>query len=224
MTEVLFEASAASRAFQKGAGSFTALAPVSCHILSRQRIALAGPSGSGKSTLLNLMAGLDRPSSGGIAWPALGSFEDLRPGKIACVFQMPSLLPALTVLENVELPLLLGRSARARAAAGEALDLLGMSQLAEKLPGELSGGQTQRVAIARAIAGEPRLLLADEPTSQLDQATAARVLDAIIARCTDVGAALVIATHDPAVAARLDRLWRMDHGVLDLGRAIEAVR
>jgi len=222
MPEVLLEAIAAGRVFRSGNSSVPALAPASCRILPGQRIALVGPSGSGKSTLLNLMAGLDRPSSGQIAWPALGAIETLRPMKLACVFQMPSLLPALNVLENVELPLLLGRSTKGHGAALAALDLFGLSELAEKLPEELSGGQAQRVAIARAIAGEPRLLLADEPTSQLDHATAMHVLDAILTHSTDKGTAVVIATHDLGVAARMERMWRMHHGVLDLDAVIEA--
>ncbi len=221
MPDVLLEATAASRVFRKGTASFTALGPTSCRVLPGEHIALVGPSGSGKSTLLNLMAGLDRPSSGRVSWPALGSIDVLRPKKIAFVFQMPSLLPALNVLENVELPLLLGHSTKAHDAALAALDLLGMNPLAGKLPEELSGGQAQRVAIARAIAGEPRLILADEPTSQLDQATAKRVLDALIAHCTSKRTALVIATHDPGVAARMDRLWRIHHGVLELDMATE---
>jgi ABC-type lipoprotein export system ATPase subunit len=222
MPEALFEAIAVGRVFRKGDGSFPALAPASCRILPGERIALVGPSGSGKSTLLNLMAGLDRPSSGQIAWPALGAVETLRPLKLACVFQMPSLLPALNVLENVELPLLLGRSNGNQDEALAALDLFGLSQLAEKLPEELSGGQAQRVAIARAIAAAPRLLLADEPTSQLDHATAMHVLDAILAHSADKGMAVVVATHDAGVAARMDRIWRMHHGVLDLDATVES--
>jgi ABC-type lipoprotein export system ATPase subunit len=216
MPDALFEAIAVSRSYRKGNDFFSALAPATCRVWPGDRIALVGPSGSGKSTLLNLMAGLDRPSSGRTTWPALGSVESLRPAKLAVVFQMPSLLPTLNVLENVELPLLLGTTGVPAGVAMAALDLLGLSQLSDKLPEELSGGQVQRVAIARAIAGGPQLLLADEPTSQLDHATATRVLDAILDHFAGKETAIVIATHDFGVAARMDRIWRMHHGVLDL--------
>jgi ABC-type lipoprotein export system ATPase subunit len=220
MPNALVEAVAVGRSYRIGNDSFLGLAPATCRVLPGDRIALVGPSGSGKSTLLNLMAGLDRPSSGRIAWPLLGAIGDLRPTKVACVFQMPSLLPALTVVENVELPLLLGRSAGdCRRAALTALDLLGLGELSKKLPEELSGGQAQRVAVARAIAGEPRLLLADEPTSQLDQASADQLLDAMLAQFAGKATAIVIATHDIGVAARMDRLWRMHHGLLELSAA-----
>lgn len=217
MREALVETVSVGRSFRIGNDSFLGLEPATCRVLPGDRIALVGPSGSGKSTLLNLMAGLDRPSSGRIAWPLLGAIEDLRPTKVACIFQMPSLLPALTVFENVELPLLLGRSAGdGRGAALAALELLGLDGLSSKLPEELSGGQVQRVAVARAIAGEPQLLLADEPTSQLDRASADQLLDAILAHFAGKATAIVIATHDIGIAARMDRLWRMHHGVLDL--------
>jgi lipoprotein-releasing system ATP-binding protein len=219
MEEPLVETVAVARSYRRGKDTFLGLAPVTCRIQPGERIALAGPSGSGKSTLLNLMAGLDKPSSGQIDWPLL-AVRALRPMKVAFVFQMPSLLPALTVAENVELPLLLGGfMGDGRGAALAALDLLSLSDLAKKLPEELSGGQAQRVSVARAIAGEPRLLLADEPTSQLDHATADRLLDAVLAHFAGKATAIVIATHDLAVAARMDRRWRMHHGVLDQGAA-----
>ena len=211
------EAIGVGRSYRKGDDSFVALEPATCRIAAGDCIALVGPSGSGKSTLLNLMAGFDRPSLGRIAWPALGPAENLRPGKVAFIFQMPSLLPALNVVENVELPLLLGRLAGdCHGAALAALDLLGLDELAEKLPDELSGGQAQRVAIARAVGSRPLLLLADEPTSQLDQTTASQVLDTILAHFAGSQTAIVVATHDLSVADRMDRRWWMDHGVLRL--------
>ena len=173
-----------------------------------ERIAIVGPSGCGKSTLLHLIGGLDNPTSGTIVWPALGRAEDLRPQQVALVFQAPSLLPPLTVIENVELPLLLGREpSEARAAAEVALALFGLTDLKSKLPEELSGGQAQRVSLAR-------LLLADEPTGQLDRATAMPMIDALL-RSIDHTTALVIATHDLAVAERMDSIRRMRHGVLE---------
>src|SRR5262249_56868561 len=131
-----------------------ALRSATCTIDPGERIALMGPSGSGKSTLLHLLGGLDKPSAGWVAWPALGSRQELRPGKITEVFQGPSLLMPLSVVENVRLPLVLketdGREATARAES--ALDLFGVAHLRDKLPEEISGGQAQRVAIARALA------------------------------------------------------------------------
>lgn len=213
--EILFEAAHASRAFANGT-EVRALVDASCRVRAAERIAIVGPSGSGKSTLLNLMAGLDKPSSGRIGWPALGHAEALRPRQIAIVFQTVSLIPALTSLENVELPLLLaGEEGVAETRAREALEIFGLEELADHLPEELSGGQAQRVALARAIAGSPRLILADEPTGQLDGATSAAVLDRIIAWAERSATAIVVATHDEAVARRMQRVWRMDHGHLD---------
>ena len=215
MPEGLVEAIAVCRTYSRGIDSFSALAPTTCRILAGDRIALVGPSGSGKSTFLNLMGGFDRPSAGRISWPALGPLEKLRPGKVAFVFQMPSLLPALSVVENVELPMLLGHARDdCHEAALTALDLFGLRDLAEKLPDQLSGGQAQRVAIARAVVIEPRLLLADEPTSQLDHTTASQVLDTILAHFAGSVTAIVMATHDISVANRMKRRWWMDHGVL----------
>ena len=129
---------------------------------------------------------------------------------------MPSLLPALSVVENVELPLLLGDvdTTAARTAAVDALGRLQLSDLAERLPEELSGGQAQRVALARALAARPQLLLADEPTGQLDHATARLVIDTLLASLEDTQTALVVATHDPAVSSRMQTVWHMRHGTL----------
>jgi putative ABC transport system ATP-binding protein/lipoprotein-releasing system ATP-binding protein len=215
MPEILFEADHVSRSFANGA-EVRALVDASCRIGVGERIAIVGPSGSGKSTLLNLMAGLDQPTSGSVHWPALGEASELRPRHIAVVFQTISLMPALTTLENVELPLLLaGKHTTAITRAGEALAILGIESLADHLPEELSGGQAQRVAMARAIAAAPRLILADEPTGQLDRATSALMLDRIIDWAERSATTLVVATHDEAVAERMQHIWRMDHGRLD---------
>jgi predicted ABC-type transport system involved in lysophospholipase L1 biosynthesis ATPase subunit len=215
LTEILFEADHASRSFTNGI-HVGALVDASCQVIAGERIAIVGPSGSGKSTLLNLMAGLDQPSSGRIGWPALGPASALRPRQIAIVFQTISLIPSLTSLENVELPLLLaGHEEEAESSARAALGVFGIADLAGHLPEELSGGQAQRVALARAIVGSPRLVLADEPTGQLDRVTSAAVLDRIIAWAERSRSALVMATHDEADAERMQRIWRMDHGHLD---------
>lgn len=213
VTDSLVETLGVARSFERGGRTVEALAPVTCRIREGDRVALVGPSGSGKSTLLHLMGGLDVPSRGEIEWPLLGERNSLRPGKISIVFQSPSLMPPLNVVENVELPLILnGARADARARALEALDRVGLADLAEKLPEELSGGQGQRVAMARAMAARPRLLLADEPTGQLDQATGSSLIDALLGWLAGSPIALVVATHDPVVAGRMDQVWRMDHG------------
>ncbi|MDQ6741697.1 MAG: ABC transporter ATP-binding protein [Candidatus Dormibacteraeota bacterium] len=216
-TTALVEANDLRRVYKRGPAQVVALSSATCTVRAGDRIAIVGPSGSGKSTLLHLLGGLDEPSSGTISWPALGARATLRPAHIAYVFQAPSLLPALSVVENVELPLLLlGEldAAAARASALEALGRLNMSTLAERLPEELSGGQAQRVGLARSLASRPRLLLADEPTGQLDHATARMVLDALLASIDNTPTALVVATHDSAVSSRMETTWRMQHGTL----------
>jgi ABC-type lipoprotein export system ATPase subunit len=196
-----------------------ALASATCSVMPGDRIAVTGPSGSGKSTLLYLLGGLETATSGSVTWPALGLPQGLRPAKVAFVFQMPSLLVSLTVIENVELPLLLnnieGRTARQAALA--ALERVELSRVAENLPEELSGGQEQRVAMARALAYQPKLILADEPTGQLDHPTAQRLFDILLAALEGTDTALVVATHDLAVAKRMHTIWQMHHGILEIG-------
>jgi ABC-type lipoprotein export system ATPase subunit len=208
----------AGRTYGTGSAATVALQPTDCEVPSDARIALVGPSGSGKSTLLHLLAGLDAPTVGTVDWPAIGRRAQLRPGPIAVVFQGPSLLPPLTVLENVALPGVLAGSsdAEARRQAREALGVLHLDDLVDKLPEELSGGQAQRVAVARAVAGEPRLILADEPTGQLDRATGAGVIDVLLAAADHAEAALLVATHDPTVAERLATRWEAHSGRLDI--------
>ncbi|MEY2514620.1 MAG: putative transport system ATP-binding protein [bacterium] len=207
---------AAGRTFGHGAAATVALAPTDFQVRHGDRIALVGPSGSGKSTLLHLIAGLDAPTHGDVSWPAIGARAELQPGRVAMIFQGPSLLPALTVLENVALALVLdgASDARARADARAALDMLSLGELALKLPEEISGGQAQRVAVARALAGRPLLILADEPTGQLDRASAATVVDVLLEAARHSGAALVVATHDPTVAGRFPARRQMHSGEL----------
>ena len=212
----LVDAQGVGRDYQRGATRVVALIDATCAVAPGDRIALVGRSGSGKSTLLHLMGGLDTPTSGALTWPVLGPRATLRPTKVALVFQMPSLLPPLTVVENVELPLLLGRAdaTTARAAALDALMRMELTSIADKLPEELSGGQAQRVALARALAYHPPLILADEPTGQLDHPTAQHLFDVLLAALDGTDSALVIATHDLAIAERMNTLWRMRHGRL----------
>ena len=219
MTDVLVRASGLSRQFGNGQGAVVAVADATFEIREGDRIALTGPSGSGKTSLLHLIAALDQPSGGVIEWPALGQAVDLRPGPVAVAFQGPSLLPPLTVVENVALPALLAGSAEAAAtaAAGVLIDRLGLADVASKLPEEISGGQAQRAGLARALMGEPRLILADEPTGQLDRGSAAELIDVLLQQVTATNAALVVATHDATVADRLPLRWSMTDRILQTG-------
>ena len=214
--EPLAVARGVSRTYRAGGETIVAVHDASCTIEAGARIALAGASGSGKSTLLQMLGGIETPTAGELVWPALGARDELRPRHVAFVFQNQNLLAPLTAAENVELPLVLqgASQAAARAAAAEALDAFELTDLRDKLPEELSGGQAQRVAFARAVAARPGLILADEPTGQLDSATADRFLATALALLDAAGIALVLATHDEGVAARLPQRWRMEHGVL----------
>jgi ABC-type lipoprotein export system ATPase subunit len=206
--------SGAGRTYGRGPTATVALQPTDCAVAAGARLALMGPSGSGKSTLLHLLAGLDAPTVGAVSWPGIGERDALRPGPVAVIFQGPSLLPPLTVEENVALPLILDgqRNADARIAARHALELLGLLDLRDKLPEELSGGQAQRVAVSRALAARPALILADEPTGQLDRSSAAAVVDVLLAAAEQAEAALVVSTHDPTVARRLPEVWELRSG------------
>ncbi|MFF1764534.1 ABC transporter ATP-binding protein [Streptomyces sp. NPDC058249] len=197
--------------FGRGASAVVAVHGVSLEVRAGDRLAVVGPSGSGKSSLLHLLAGLEQPTSGTVSRPALGGARD-----IGLVFQGDSLIPALDVAENTALPLVLAGmpDARARAAAVEALALVDAAELADRLPEEISGGQAQRVAAARVLAQAPRLILADEPTGRLDHATGGHVLDALLTAAGRTGAALVVTTHDPAIAARLTTRLTMRDGRL----------
>jgi putative ABC transport system ATP-binding protein/lipoprotein-releasing system ATP-binding protein len=209
-----------ARTYGRGATATVALQPTDCEVRPGERVAIMGPSGSGKSTLVHLLAGLDEPTVGTVSWPAIGGRDDLRPGPVAVIFQGPSLLPPLTVQENVALPLVLDGSSHtdARRRAWEVLELVGLLEVREKLPEEISGGQAQRAAVARALAGHPKLILADEPTGQLDHESAAVVIDVLLAAAGEAGAALVVSTHDPAVADRLEERWIMRNGHIDSTR------
>ncbi|MEP6759859.1 MAG: ABC transporter ATP-binding protein [Sporichthyaceae bacterium] len=199
-------------------GATDVLQGVDLEVLPGAQIAISGRSGSGKSTLLLALAGLITPTRGMVSWPGLASESPLRRGQIGMVFQAPSLMPELTALENVTLPLRLRDvdvgAARARALA--ALVEVGVADVADALPAQLSGGQQQRVAVARALAGRHRLVLADEPTGALDREHAHHVVQALRDAVAAVGGALVLATHDPELAALLDQKISVDDGHLAL--------
>ncbi len=217
---VVVECVAVGKTFTRGRYGVSAVREVSCVVAAGIRVAVTGPSGSGKSTLLHLLAGLEAPTAGAMAWPGLGGLPR-RPGVVGMVFQGPSLIPALDVAENVALPLRLAGVVDDAAAerARAALDRLGIGDLARSLPEEISGGQAQRVAVARVLAARPRLILADEPTGQLDHDTGARVLAVLLEVAEELDAALVVSTHDPAVAGRLATRWRMVDGALSVEEA-----
>ena len=216
MREPLVRATSIARVYEAGGTRLRAVSDATFVIEAGETIAVVGPSGSGKSTLLHLIAGLEAPSAGSISWPSIGDREALRPGPVAIAFQGPSLLPPLTVIENVALPVILagGSSDEANTGALDLLEAFGTEELADRLPEELSGGQSQRVGLARAFAGSPRLVLADEPTGQQDHAGGERVIEVALDRARRAGAALVVATHDPTVADRLGARWSMLDGTL----------
>jgi ABC-type lipoprotein export system ATPase subunit len=207
---------AVARTHGSGPGAVVAVHGAHATVRRGDRIAVTGPSGSGKSTLLHLMAGLDVPTAGTVSWPAWPDGSVRRVDAVGVVFQGASLLPDLDAGQNVALPLLLAGvpEAAARRCAAAALAGLGIGSLAAKLPAEMSRGQAQRVAVARVLAAGPTLILADEPTGQLDQANADRVVSVLIETADDLDAGLVVATHDEEVAARLTRRWRMTDGRL----------
>jgi putative ABC transport system ATP-binding protein len=205
-----------ARTFGQGDRAVVAVHGCTCEVAAGDRIAITGSSGSGKSTLLHLLAGLEIPTSGSVSWPESGASPAERSRDIAVVFQGPSLLPALDVLENTMMAAVLTGTDEAEATerALEALETVGIPGLVNQLPETLSGGQAQRVAVARALTLRPRLLLADEPTGQLDEVTGRHVLDVLLAAADELGAALVVSTHDPAVGDRLAEQWEMRDGRL----------
>ena len=219
MTPIV-EAVGASRVFPMAAGPVAALRDVSLAIAAGEYLGVVGPSGCGKSTLLHVLGCVDTPTSGEVRFNGreVGSLPDaersrLRLREIGFVFQRFFLLPMLTAFENVELPQAeagAGKSER-RERTRELLEYVGLSGRAQHRPSELSGGEMQRVAIARALANRPRLLLADEPTGELDQATGEQIV-ALLDRLHAQGTAVVVVTHDPAVAAQAHRLIRMRDG------------
>jgi len=210
----------------EGKRNVSALNDVHVAIGKGERVAIIGPSGSGKSTLLNLVGGLDRPTSGEVrvdGKPLSGLSDDdltrVRRDTIGFVFQFFNLLPTLTVAENVELPLALNAVAaqEARRRSHALLQELGLGSCAGRFPEELSGGEQQRVAIARAVVHEPQLVLADEPTGNLDLETAGQVIDLLRRTCERRGTTLLIATHSTDVAAQATRVIAIRGGHIEEG-------
>jgi putative ABC transport system ATP-binding protein len=216
---VLLELEGVSKRYHTGSEEVAALAGVDLAVDEADTVAIVGPSGSGKSTLLHLAAGLDRPDTGRVrlagrdlAGASVGERARIRRREIGFVFQFFHLVPGLTVAENVELPLLLdGRRDRAGRVA-ELLDAVGLAHRTRHLPSELSGGEMQRTAVARALVAGPRLLLADEPTGNLDSATGAEIMRVLFAARQDTGCSLVMVTHDEATAALAGRVLHLRDG------------
>jgi len=218
-----------SKRYRSGRREFLALNDVSLDIESGEWVAIVGPSGSGKSTLLNILAGIDGADSGGVevgGRSLVGLSEDRlaswRGRSVGIVFQFFQLMPTLTVVENVMLPMdLTGRREEKLERAMTLLDRVGIADLARNLPSELSGGEQQRAAIARALANEPALLLADEPTGNLDSATGERIV-ALLAEVWRQGTTIVMVTHDHDVANHATRIVSMRDGSIVEDTAVVA--
>lgn len=212
-----------SKIYQQGEINVTALNNVSLDIASHEFLTLMGPSGSGKSTLLHIIAGIDRPTSGecrvqdiDVARLNESELADWRNQNVGFVFQTFNLIPVLTAFENVELPLLLTKLNRAqrRRQVETALELVGLADRARHLPKQLSGGQEQRVAIARALVTDPALIVADEPTGNLDSHSAQEVLGVLRVLSSEAGKTVIMVTHDPKAAAFGSRQIHLEKGEL----------
>jgi putative ABC transport system ATP-binding protein len=218
----MIELRGVSKTVPSGAGTLTILHPTDLAIDAGRVVAITGPSGSGKSTMLGLLAGLDAPSSGqvildGVDITKLGedALAKLRGTRIGFVFQFFHLLPSLTAFENVLVPMELAGVPGAAARARELLAEVGLSDRAHHYPSQLSGGEQQRVAIARALANNPAVLLADEPTGNLDSATGRQVIEILLDVNKRKGTTLVLVTHDPALAAMADVTIRLRDGRIE---------
>ncbi|MBX9453867.1 MAG: ABC transporter ATP-binding protein [Neoaquamicrobium sediminum] len=230
MTETVIQMKDVSLTLGEGASSVHVLKGVSLEVLRGEATGIVGPSGSGKSTLLMVLAGLEKVDAGEV-WIAGeridGRSEDavaaFRGRNVGIVFQSFHLIPNMTALENVAVPLELAGHADPFAVAREELAAVGLAERITHYPGELSGGEQQRVAIARALAPDPKILIADEPTGNLDQATGRQVADLLFSKAQERGMTLVLVTHDPSLAARCARQIAMRSGRIETSSALAAV-
>jgi putative ABC transport system ATP-binding protein len=232
-TDAVIELRDVTRVYRRGADEIHALEGVSVAIPRGRFVALMGPSGSGKSTLLNMLAGLDRPTSGEVivAGERLNELSedelaDFRARHVGFVFQFFNLIPVLTAAGNVELPLLLTKLARdeRRRRAATALRVVGLEERADHVPGQLSGGEQQRVAIARAIVADPEIIVADEPTGDLDAKNAVEILSLLRDLSREFHKTVVMVTHDPRGEAYVDEIHHLDKGLLLDGAAPPGAR
>lgn len=212
-----------SKSYQEGDSAIDVLKEINLNIRSGERIAIVGPSGSGKSTLLHLLGGLDKPSQGkilinGMDWHLLSEKKrcQSRNQHLGFVYQFHHLLPEFSALENVAMPLLLGLKSisAAEKKAKSILEKVGLAHRLTHKPAQLSGGERQRVAIARALVHEPQCVLADEPTGNLDHATAIKIFDLMLNLNEHLNTALIIVTHDLELANRMDRTLTIQDGLL----------
>ena len=217
----LIEAEGLCLQYQVGGKPITVLRDTSLQVQAGTTVAIAGPSGSGKTSLLLLLSGLESPDAGTIKFDGVSLSEltrdelaDLRRDRIGIVFQSFHLLPSLTALDNVALPLQMAGVSRAHELAVQMLDKVGLAQRAHHRPSELSGGEQQRVAIARALVHRPILLLADEPTGNLDDNTAETIRDLLFRLNQELNTTLILVTHDLTFAARCDRVLGLHDGQL----------
>lgn len=223
MKEPMIRCQGISKSYQKGKTIVTPLEQLDLTVFKGEFLALMGPSGSGKTTLLNLLSGIDSPSGGSlvIAGTELAGLSRRRLTRwraenVGYIFQLYHLVPVLTAFENVELPLLLSPLSKKerQARVQGVLELVGLGDRMHHTPAELSGGQEQRVAIARALVADPPLLVADEPTGDLDKSSASRILELLQALSKEHGKTIVMVTHDPRAAEAADRTLHLEKGQL----------